>query len=34
MITEMCVGIMALIAACAMQPGEYFASTSLVPRRR
>ena len=25
MITEMCVGIMALIAACAMQPGEYFA---------
>ncbi|MSU46344.1 MAG: carbon starvation protein A [Lacunisphaera sp.] len=25
MITEMCVGIMALIAACSMQPGEYFA---------
>ncbi|MDD3178941.1 MAG: carbon starvation CstA family protein [Opitutaceae bacterium] len=25
MITEMMVGIMALIAACAMQPGEYFA---------
>ncbi len=25
MITEMCVGIMALIAACTMQPGEYFA---------
>ena len=25
MITEMCVGVMALIAACAMQPGEYFA---------
>ena len=25
MITEMLVGIMALIAACAMQPGEYFA---------
>jgi carbon starvation protein len=25
MITEMCVGIMALIAACAMQPGQYFA---------
>ena len=25
MVTEMCVGIMALIAACAMQPGEYFA---------
>jgi carbon starvation protein len=25
MITEMCVGLMALIAACAMQPGEYFA---------
>lgn len=25
MATEMCVGIMALIAACAMQPGEYFA---------
>jgi len=25
MITEMGVGIMALIAACAMQPGEYFA---------
>ena len=25
MVTEMCVGIMALIAACAMPPGEYFA---------
>jgi carbon starvation protein len=25
MVTEMCVGIMALIAACAMSPGEYFA---------
>ena len=25
MITEMCVGIMALIAACAMEPGQYFA---------
>ncbi|WP_342751013.1 carbon starvation protein A [Termitidicoccus mucosus] len=25
MITEMLVGVMALIAACAMQPGEYFA---------
>ncbi len=25
MVTEMVVGIMALIAACAMQPGEYFA---------
>ena len=25
MVTEMCVGIMALIAACAMEPGEYFA---------
>ncbi|MDB6168302.1 MAG: carbon starvation protein CstA [Verrucomicrobia bacterium] len=25
MITEMCVGIMALIAACAMEPGHYFA---------
>lgn len=25
MITEMLVGIMALIAACAMEPGEYFA---------
>jgi carbon starvation protein len=25
MITEMVVGIMALIAACAMEPGEYFA---------
>ncbi|MDB6128180.1 MAG: carbon starvation protein CstA [Verrucomicrobia bacterium] len=25
MITEMCVGIMALIAACAMEPGQYFS---------
>lgn len=25
MITEMCVGVLALIAACAMSPGEYFA---------
>jgi carbon starvation protein len=25
MVTEMLVGVMALIAACAMQPGEYFA---------
>jgi carbon starvation protein len=25
MIAEMCVGIMALIAACAMEPGQYFA---------
>jgi carbon starvation protein len=25
MVTEMLVGIMALIAACAMEPGEYFA---------
>ena len=25
MVTEMCVGIMALIAACAMEPGQYFA---------
>ena len=25
MVTEMCVGIMALIAACSMSPGEYFA---------
>jgi carbon starvation protein len=25
MMTEMCVGVMAIIAACAMQPGEYFA---------
>jgi carbon starvation protein len=25
MITEMCVGVMALVAACSMQPGEYFA---------
>ncbi len=25
MITEMCVGIMALIAACAMEPGQFFA---------
>ncbi|HUR58761.1 MAG TPA: carbon starvation CstA family protein, partial [Opitutaceae bacterium] len=24
MVTEMCVGIMALIAACAMEPGQYF----------
>ncbi|HVW21009.1 MAG TPA: carbon starvation CstA family protein [Opitutaceae bacterium] len=28
MVTEMCVGIMALIAACAMSPGEYFAVNS------
>src|SRR3954463_9011845 len=26
MVTEMCVGIMALIAACAMEPGQYFAT--------
>jgi carbon starvation protein len=25
MVTEMCVGVMALVAACSMQPGEYFA---------
>jgi carbon starvation protein len=25
MMTEMCVGVMAIIAACAMRPGEYFA---------
>jgi carbon starvation protein len=25
MVTEMCVGVMALIAACTLQPGEYFA---------
>jgi carbon starvation protein len=25
MITEMCVGVMAVIAACSMRPGEYFA---------
>ena len=25
MITEMCVGIMALIAACTMEPGQYFS---------
>jgi carbon starvation protein len=25
MVTEMCVGVMALIAACSMRPGEYFA---------
>ena len=25
MVTEMCVGLMALIAACAMEPGQYFA---------
>jgi carbon starvation protein len=25
MVTEMCVGVLALVAACAMQPGEYFA---------
>jgi carbon starvation protein len=25
MVTEMCVGIMALIAACAMEPGQYLA---------
>ncbi len=28
MVTEMCVGIVALIAACAMQPGQYFAINS------
>ena len=25
MMTEMCVGVMAVIAACAMAPGQYFA---------
>ena len=25
MVTEMVVGIMALIAACAMEPGQYFS---------
>jgi carbon starvation protein len=25
MMTEMCVGVMAVIAACAMEPGQYFA---------
>src|SRR5271165_1431578 len=25
MMTEMCVGVMAVVAACSMQPGEYFA---------
>ena len=25
MVTEMCVGIMALIAACTMEPGQYFS---------
>ena len=25
MMTEMCVGVMAIIAACSMQPGDYFA---------
>jgi carbon starvation protein len=25
MVTEMCVGVLALVAACAMPPGEYFA---------
>jgi carbon starvation protein len=25
MVTEMCVGLMALIAACALEPGQYFA---------
>jgi carbon starvation protein len=25
MMTEMCVGVMAIIAACSMRPGEYFA---------
>jgi len=28
MVTEMLVGVMALIAACAMEPGEYFAINS------
>jgi carbon starvation protein len=34
MVTEMCVGIMALIAACAMSPGEYLRSTWLARPRR
>lgn len=25
MVTEMCVGVIALVAACAMEPGQYFA---------